>query len=140
MSDIKTMVNESSDHSYDLADAALIRDAVKLQFNKPLGSRYNLNDVGGLPNDYVNHPGICAFRVFPIPGVSNNAHSTLNIATQSEYAYLRNMLKRANNYDKEDLMIYQLAVDSIVYMYTWGLRALEACFTYSATNRYYGES
>lgn len=133
--DIKDDINVSNDSDYNdpswyNASNQLVVDACSLGFATPLGLPL---DVHG---SKFNIPGICRINYIPSIGLSKDNTSPINLAAQSIYSYVNYANSRNTSYDRTDMMMFMLAMDS-AYSYLSTLKRIYGLARqYSATNRY----
>lgn len=84
-------------------------------------------------------PGLAVIWYTPIPGMSSDANSALNVVTQGAYAWIRHANSGHTNYDPSDLMLYYLAIDNAQTLYAWMCKIYGNLSKYSAVNRYFPE-
>lgn len=83
-------------------------------------------------------PGIMSIYFRPTIGMNNaGATAPVNIAAQELYTLTRRANSGAKNYDKTDLMMVILAMDSAYMLYEDMLRAYRVASTFTSVNRYY---
>lgn len=124
----------------------LVADYASVPYSIPNGMPYNMlsktkfgyveADKAKLTKRYEVTPGIMALDVAPIMGISVSDTSAPNLAAQQLYTKIRKANSGAVNYDKTDVMMTVLAMDSAYMLYETLLRAYRMLGTYSATNRY----
>lgn len=82
--------------------------------------------------------GIMTIDFIPTIGDnSSGATAPVNLAAQELYTLVRRANSGAKNYDKTDLMMVILAMDSAYMLYEDLLRAYRVISTFSSVNRYY---
>lgn len=121
-------------HLNDVANKA----AGNLPFGYPLGSERTTNFGELEMRDKT--PGLAIVWYTPIPGVSRDANSALNVAAQGAYSWIRHANSGHTNYDPSDLMLYYLAIDQLQTLYAWMCKIYGNISKYSAVNRYFPES
>ena len=125
-----------NDPSWYTNNNALVLNAGNFSFNNPMGAIVN----GILPENTVvkatSMPGICAYNVQMIPGISKDAFSPINIAARSLYDAVNYKNSRNFSYDAPDLMMYVYAVSSAYAYWSWMCRLYGIINTYSQVNRY----
>lgn len=89
------------------------------------------------PSHWVySNPGIMTIEVAPTIGLSDGPTSAANIAAQQMYTLVRKANSGAVNYDKTDLFMTILAMDSAYMLYEYLLRIYRTLGTYNYMNRY----
>lgn len=91
-------------------------------------------------NETVTIPGIMAFRFIPTIGYSEDVNSPVSIAAKELYARVRKNYSGSLDADAPDMMMYNLALDSIHAYIAHLKRIYRAVSTYSPYNRDYPES
>nr|AVX53537.1 putative capsid [Marmot picobirnavirus] len=127
----------------------LVSDVASLAFPTPLGSKLNEYGNGnvqvvlegsGRPTDSKADefvPGILTLRLAPTIGPTNGPNAPVNIAAQQLYTLVRKVNSGAANYDKTDMMMFILSMDSAYMLYETLLRAYRTLGNYNYMNRYY---
>lgn len=126
---------------YHLNDAAN-KAAGALPFGYVLGSHRDNRYFAGSPQIPAIKdptPGLAIIWYTPIPGMSKDANSALNVAAQGAYAWIRHANSGHTNYDPSDLMLYYLAIDNAQTLYAWMCKIYGNLSKYSAVNRYFPE-
>lgn len=132
-------VSTSNDPKWYFKDAKVLSDVASFSFNSPLGLRVNTEKLftGNKQSAaFTTIPGLMTLEVSPVPGISTDATSPINIAAQNVYSYVRYKNSGASNYDAPDLMLYLIAMDSAYAMWNWMKRIYGFASTYSSQNRY----
>lgn len=101
--------------------------------NQPFRSAGSTHPANGA---FWTAPGIMTFTVMPTIGPATSPTSPVNIAAQQMYTLTRKANSGAANYDKTDLMMLILAMDSAYMLYETLLRAYRLIGTYNYMNRY----
>lgn len=122
----------------------LKEDAARIPFNVPNGIPQtvgrNINSTFGESGYYAAScymPGVMTFRIVPVlGGLVNAASDAPNVAAQQIYTNVRKANSGATNYDKTDLMMYILAVDSANMLYEHLVRAYKVATNFNYLNRY----
>lgn len=123
-------VRDYNDPSWYNASNQLVVDACSIGFATPLGLPLKVHGAE------IQVPGICRINYVPSIGLSVNNVSPINMAAQSIYSYVNYANSRNTSYDRTDLMMYLLAMDS-AYSYLSTLKRIYGIARlYSATNRY----
>nr|AVX53635.1 putative capsid [Marmot picobirnavirus] len=130
-------------HIYPLAE-----DVANIPYNYPTGTTFNVlngNNVQSFtgltssPKSAVNAhtvAGIMSMLLAPSIGVSTTNTSAANIAAQQIYTLTRKANSGAANYDKTDLMMMIISMDSAYMLYEYFLRAYKVLGTYDYMSRY----
>lgn len=126
----------------------LAQDVASFNYNIPVGTPFNpLQDrtiSTGPASVKANKtttlgkvvPGIFTLQVQPSIGYSNDPISAPNIAAQQLYSLVRKANSGAVNYDKTDLMMMIVAMDSAYMLYEEMLRAYRLIGRYDVDSRY----
>lgn len=89
-------------------------------------------------NDALVEPGILILTFTPTIGMNQSGPTAaINIAAQELYTLVRKANSGRVNYDKTDLMMLIMAMDSAYMYYEDLLRAYRVMSTFSSVNRYY---
>lgn len=88
------------------------------------------------PVDNYSLPGIYSINMVPVPGISRNASSALNVAAARIYTNVRKGNSGAINYEAPDLMLYLLAMDNAYILWSWLVRLYGILSVYSSRNTY----
>lgn len=116
-------------------------DYASLPYSYPLGVGLPIkNSNGSSSTTYLsgskNLAGIITLDVAPGIGVCRNSTDPANIAAQQLYTMVRKANSGAINYDKTDLMMVVVAMDSAYMLYEELLRAYRCLGVYNTMNRY----
>lgn len=118
----------------------LLQDVASFSYSKPLGTYVkDLTNPGvTVVQDaaFTSIPGLLSETLLPIPGISKDENSPLNIAAQNVYSFIRYKNSGGKNYDAPDLMMYFLAMDNIYAAWNWAKRLYGMASTYSQVNKY----
>lgn len=82
-------------------------------------------------------PGLLTFDVIPVCGISQDATSAVNVAAQQLYTLDRKANSGAVNYDKTDVIMLVLAMDSAYCLLEHYVRLYRVVDRYLVENRYY---
>lgn len=131
-------------HVYPLA-----QDVASFNYNIPVGTPFNPLKVGDIkvgPDTIITAeqnsvlgkvvPGIFTLQVMPSIGYSADPTSAPNIAAQQLYSLVRKANSGSVNYDKTDLMMMVIAMDSAYMLYEDLLRAYRLIGRYDVDSRY----
>lgn len=127
-------VRDYNDPSWYNASNQLVVDACSIGFATPLGIPLKVHGAE------IQVPGICRINYVPSIGLSVNNISPINMAAQSIYSYINYANSRNPSYDRTDLMMYLLAMDSAYSYLSTMKRIYGIARLYSATNRYMPET
>lgn len=130
-----------NDDSWYGSDDALLKYAGSISFQEILGTPIDIsnglvNHETGVADNDVTLPGVMTLPLVMGPGISSSAYSALTMSAEVIRAKIQREINKNPTYDRTDLMIVMQCLDSIYYMYQYGLRAYETANTYSTTNRY----
>lgn len=127
----------------------LVQDVANFNYNIPVGTPFNPGT--GLTSHVIGTttvsmdpsinlgkvvPGIFTFRVAPSIGISADPTSAPNVAAQQLYSLVRKANSGSVNYDKTDLMMMIVAMDSAYMLYEEMLRAYRLIGRYDVNSRY----
>lgn len=129
----KTDVNPSNinDPIWYSMDNQLVNNAGQISFYNPNGAQ--LEPVAGYTGKF-SMPGIMAINMVPIPGVSKNPYSPINVAARRLFDAVNYKNSRNFTYESSDLMIYSYVTASAYAYYAWMKRIYGIMNTYSNTN------
>lgn len=129
----KTDVNPSNinDPIWYSMDNQLVNNAGQISFYNPNGAQ--LEPVAGYGGKF-SMPGIMAINMVPIPGVSKDAYSPINVAARRLFDAVNYKNSRNFTYESSDLMIYSYVTASAYAYYAWMKRIYGIMNTYSNTN------
>lgn len=127
---------------------AVLDDVASYSFSTALGRRIHFEKMfpavpgvtAGPGSGGATIPGVMAIQVLPVPGISVDAQSPINLASQNVYSYIRYKNSGGKNYDAPDLMLYFYAMDNLYAAWNWGKRIYGYTSTYSQTNTYLPEA
>lgn len=129
----KTDVNPSNinDPIWYSMDNQLVNNAGQISFYNPNGAQ--LEHVAGYTGKF-SMPGIMAINMVPIPGVSTDPYSPINVAARRLFDAVNYKNSRNFTYESSDLMIYSYVTASAYAYYAWMKRIYGIMNTYSNTN------
>lgn len=119
-----------NDPSWYNASNQLVIDACSLGFATPLGLPLEVH------SGKFKIPGIMRLDYVPSIGLSQDNTSPINMAAQSIYSYVNYANSRNTSYDRTDMMMFLLAMDSAYSYLSFLKRVYGIARIYSATNRY----
>lgn len=125
-----------NDWTWYAKNAQILKDAASLPFGNPLGYEVELGIDNTVENSAFVVPGIMTFDVALTPGVSRAANSPINVATQQIYTVDRQANSGATNYDKTDVGLYYMAMDSAYAVYATLVRVYKSMHWFDYLNRY----
>lgn len=125
----------------------LAQDVASFNYNIPVGTPFNSvleRSIACGPASMKSRsttlantvPGIFTLEVQPCIGYSADPTSAPNIAAQQLYSLVRKANSGAVNYDKTDLMMMIIAMDSAYMLYEEMLRAYRLIGRYDVDSRY----
>lgn len=123
--------------------APIAKDYASLPMTHMLGLGTNdwhrvSSSAYGNINQVFYAAGVMTINFAPTIGPNaEGATAPVNIAAQELYTLVRRANSGAKNYDKTDLMMVILAMDSAYMLYEDMLRAYRVMTTFSSVNRYY---
>lgn len=135
----KRVEHESSDNDvrWYAANPQLLSDFASIPYGYPLGMQLNTN-IGTLDSNSV--PGVMALRFEPMIGDARTETSPVNIAMRNLFSIVRKYNSGGVNYDAPDMMLFLLAMDSVVMFHAWMRRAYGVLAAYSVKNRFYPDA
>lgn len=133
-----TEVNKPiNDFAWYNRNPRIIVDSANFPYHAATGTKFEV-----VPSEWQRAenptavPGIMTLDFVPFPGVSDNAHSAINVAATGMYSFVRHKNSGHTNYEHSDMMMYYLAMDSIYTMYAYMVRVYGTAQLYAAQNRY----
>lgn len=140
-----TEAKKNNDPKWYTNIGPLASDYASLPYSTPLGvgipiQSPNKSGSTSYLSGSKNLAGIITLDVAPGIGVCNNATDPANIAAQQLYTMVRKANSGAINYDKTDLMMVVVAMDSAYMLYEELLRAYRSLGVYNTMNRYQPEA
>lgn len=121
----------------------MLKDVASLPFGNPVGLReiYSKDASHLVPSATgTATPGILTYHIVPGIGVATTNTDAANIAAQQLYTLIRKANSGATNYDKTDVMMVMLAMDSAYMMYEHFVRAYKIIPSYDYLNRYFPDA
>lgn len=109
----------------------LVKDVANVPFTTQLGTAANFNNSYYSNTDF---PAVCALYTQPIPGIARSATDGVNLAATGVYQFMRSKLSTVASYAAADVMMYILAIDSILYTYVHIARLFGLVNLYSSLN------
>lgn len=122
--------SDYNDPSWYNASNQLVIDACSIGFATPLGLPLKVHA------GTFTVPGIMRLDYVPSIGLSTDNTSPINMAAQSIYSYVNYANSRNTSYDRTDMMMFLLAMDSAYSYLSFLKRIYGIARLYSATNRY----
>lgn len=119
-----------NDPSWYNASNQLVIDACSIGFATPLGVPLEAHGKS------FNVPGIMRLDFVPSIGLSQDNTSPVNMSAQAIYSYVNYANSRNTSYDRTDMMLFLLAMDSAYSYLSFLKRIYGIARLYSATNRY----
>lgn len=81
-------------------------------------------------------PGIMSIEMAPVPGISRNSTSPVNMAAKLVFSKVRKLNSSLSDYQASDLMMYLLAVDQGYILWNWLTRIYGLIMMYEQKNAY----
>lgn len=119
--------------------ANLIAEVGKLGFVNVLGNKFNPSDYSGYLGEQAL-PGIMALDIVPTIGRSENINSGVNLAAKDIFTGIRRNNMGSIPYDPADVMLYMIAIDSILTMLAHIRRCFRVVEIYHWKNRYISDA
>lgn len=116
--------------------APLVDDYASIPFSIPLGTKFNLTSGKSTLTQSYTVPGIMTLKLAPTIGKTTQATDPANVAAQQLYVLTRRANSGRVNYDKTDLMMMVIAMDSAYMLYQECIRAFRLMGVYNYMNRY----
>lgn len=115
-----------------------VRNFASFNFRAPVGSQVRLTDTAaGAPLNADRYPGVMALYFCPSAGSKEEGNaSMLNLAATRLYQFTRFENNGSSKYDRGDLMLYFLAMDSCYMFHAWMKRIYSEMHQFSNMNRY----
>ena len=119
----------ANDPSWYNLNKQLVADAASLSYHTPLATTMSSTLIGtNTANPRISavclkvqlSPGIGGYDLSGGPSAGSIYNSSVRVAAQNLYAWVRHANSGASNYEASDLMMYLLAMDSAYAMYAWG--------------------
>lgn len=123
---IGTFANDPSWYNFN---KQLVLDAASLSYHTPLSTAMTSSTLAtSTSNPRASavclkvqlSPGIGGYDLAGRPSANSLYNSSVRVAAQNLYAWVRHANSGASNYEASDLMMYILAMDSAYAMYAWG--------------------
>lgn len=119
----------ANDPSWYNLNKQLVSDAASLSYHTPLTTALSANNLStNTTNPRASavclkvqlSPGIGGYDLAGRPSGDSLYNSSVRVAAQNLYAWVRHANSGASNYEASDLMMYLLAMDAAYAMYAWG--------------------
>lgn len=138
---IITNGSKDNDASWYMNLDNIAKDYATLPFSNVVGLP-SVNERPGMGNVFGNPqsvaPGLMTIKFIPTIGsVEEGPVSPINIAAQQIYTLVRSANSGRVNYDKTDLIMLIMAMDSAYMLYEDLLRAYRVLSTFNSVNRFY---
>lgn len=111
-------------------NAQALKDVANIPFHEWVGQPIL---IGGSGKAFAP-PSIISIALDPSVGLSMDANSPINRASQQLWTALRKDIAGNFSFDHSEVMIYCLCVAQLYAMWYWGARSYAAISTYSTTN------
>lgn len=119
----------ANDPSWYRLNVNLVRDAASISYHTPLTTYLTNKQLG--TNVIRPRASVVCLRTQLSPGIGGTNisetatansiyNSTVRVAAQNMYAWVRHANSGASNYESSDLMMYILAMDAAYALYAWG--------------------
>lgn len=132
-----------NDISWSNKNPQLVKDVASFPFGFPSGIRINTtNSVytaqlsDKTVRDNVDNSGILRLEMVNCPGYADSEHDPVNIAATNIYSYVRHFNSGHANYDRQDMMMYMLAVANAWILHASAARAYGLMSAYNVYNRF----
>nr|UDL14547.1 MAG: putative capsid protein [Jiangsu picobirnavirus 87] len=131
-----------NDPAWYAANEQLLVDGFNFPVSNMLGLSIRLDNPEEQPSYGANTrtttyvPGIYSLDIIPVPGVSQDASSPINYASQKLYSFIRHANAGSTNYNPPDIMMYILAMDNVYCLWNFLARLYGCLNTYNQYNRY----
>lgn len=130
----------NNDISWYSRSQQMVIDASNLSYSSILGAKLERDPINWADAQteiaIPSIPGIMEFRWQPAINLSATADSTINVAANRMYSFVRHANSGHANYESSDLMLYILAMDSLYSLHAMGVRAYGIARYYQMLNRY----
>lgn len=134
-------VGKRNDLSWYTVNEQVLKDVARLQYAIPTGTPVR-ND-GTLTGTVVQHsnfimsnPGIVTMEIVPTIGNAKEAMDPVNAAANGQFTYLRSQVTGNVRFEQNDVMIYNIVVDSVYYYMAWLHRLYKSLPVYHQATRY----
>nr|AVX53353.1 putative capsid [Marmot picobirnavirus] len=114
----------------------LAEDSASLSYSVIPGITRRIHAPRGTTVSDLNVAGIMQLGFQPTIGRAADANSPINVTAKALYAYIRSNISGSRNYEPNDVIIYDLALDSAFYLWTAATRAYGLLNRWSVFNRY----
>lgn len=134
-------VGKRNDLSWYTVNEQVLKDVARIQYAIPTGTPV-ANDgtvakVGTFYSPGINSvPGIVAMTIVPTIGNAKEAMDPVNAAANGQFTYLRSQVTGNVRFEQNDVMIYNIVVDSVYYYVAWLQRLYKSLPMYHQASRY----
>lgn len=135
IADTAIEMSRENDYAWYAKFPQFTKDAGTLAFGIPVGQQIVLS-----PSDNITIPGIMKICFLPGVGYAQTLADPINRMAMRFYTYLRDVQKAAAKYDAADIMMYLLAIDSLMAYHSLMRRAYGVAQLYTPVNKYYPKS
>lgn len=129
---------KSQDFAWYNENPQAMEDAASYAYSNALGlpieRGYNRNKRN--VNYTEVYPGIAVIEYAPIPGISRDGNSPVNVASRLVYSFIRHRNSGSRNYEAPDYFMYLLSVGSLHAIYCELVRVYGLLNIFSYKNRY----
>jgi len=135
-------VGRRNDLSWYTVNEQVLKDVARIQYAIPTGTPIR-NDgkilgtqLSKLYDRDYSIPGICSMEIVPTIGNAKEAMDPVNAAANGQFTYLRSQVTGNVRFEQNDIMIYNIVVDSIYYYIHWLIRLYSSLPIYHQATRY----
>lgn len=139
---VMTSTASGNDYGWYKNIGALFEDVANINFSYPIGSGIKPLRPGSgaftvaADNTTGAVPGVMTFTIAPTIGVCQSATDAANIAANQVFTTVRKANSKSLPYDRTDVMMLVLAMDSAYMLYEELLRAYRIIGSYDYMSRY----
>lgn len=135
-------LGKRNDLSWYTVNEQVLKDVARIQYATPVGTPvFNDGKLASVDilkswNADVAVPGIVTMEIMPTIGNAKEAMDPVNAAANGQFTYLRSQVTGSIRFEQNDVMIYNIVVDSVYYYVAWLVRLFSSLPLYHQASRY----
>jgi hypothetical protein len=139
----KPPYKRTNDVSWQTGNSELVKAAANIFVTRPAGIKFDLTTEGKAVNVNVGAhtlhtlPGVMGIQLMPSYGDLSSDANALEIQKNALYVWMRQANSGSRNYEAADLMLYVLAGENLVKVWSYLTRLYALLETYNSVNRFW---
>nr|UUA79509.1 putative capsid protein [Picobirnavirus sp.] len=135
-------VGKRNDLSWYTVNEQVLKDVARIPYAQPTGTPiFNDGTCAGITiqkqgNYDLAVAGLVTMEIMPTIGNAKEAMDPVNAAANGQFTYLRSQVTGSIRFEQNDVMIYNIVVDSVYYYVAWLYRLYSSLPMYHQASRY----